>query len=245
MPRRRRRRPRRRRRRQVDSTTSVPDRLFWNTLPPAGRSPIQGVQAGGNVSAQRVATRRGIPTGSSSRRTVGASQRPRAVDDPRRSRQPTTPSGVRSCTTLRPLERDGDIRSNRPWRQEIGRSFQTPSRERGWKEDTGTTRLRTASRRTRRTRRQSPLEVCTCRNSDWSAEAARLFVAIERASARSRSKDLGGETKAHGRVGHSSSETAADGTDPSTEQSLEVDARVGMRIRREKRQRDPARFEHR
>jgi hypothetical protein len=83
------------------------------------------------------------------------------------------------------------------------------------------------------------------RNSDRSAEAGRLFVTIGCASRRSGSKDLEGDIEAHGRVGHWTSETAHDGTDPSTEQSLEADAHGGMRIERCKRQREPARSEQR
>jgi hypothetical protein len=58
-----------------------------------------------------------------------------------------------------------------------------------------------------------------------------------------RSKDLEGEQKAHGRVGPRAPATARVGTDPSTEQSLEVDDRGGKRIDRGMRQRESGRSE--
>jgi len=75
-----------------------------------------------------------------------------------------------------------------------------------------------------------PTGVCDCWNGDRSAEAARPFVSIRCASRGSRSKDLGGETKAHGRVGHRSSETARAGTDPSRSKALKstLTARCGL-----------------
>jgi len=70
--------------------------------PSSDGAPIQGDCAGGDVGVIRSATTRGIPTGSSSRQTEGASRPLPDVDDPRRSRQSTAPSGVRDCTTLTP-----------------------------------------------------------------------------------------------------------------------------------------------
>jgi hypothetical protein len=65
------------------------------------------------------------------------------------------------------------------------------------------------------------------RNSDRSAEAGRLFVAMDRASGTSGSKDLGGEIEAHGRIGHRSSETAHGGTDPSRMKALKPTLTAG------------------
>jgi hypothetical protein len=46
-----------------------------------------------------------------------------------------------------------------------------------------------------------------------------------------RTKDLGGEQEAHGRVGHRSSATAVDGTDPTAEQSLEGGLDAGCALK--------------
>jgi len=160
--------------------------------------------------------------------------------------------GVRFTTTLECVCRDAQLTSAMatsvratPWQQGVGRASQSFSRERVWQGDTGTTRILTAARRTRRARRSCPLEVCMVGTARLSAEAARPFVSIHRASGGSRSKDLGGESEAHGRTGHRRPETAHDGTDPSTEQSLEVDAHSVTRIERCERQRRPGRFEQR
>lgn len=160
--------------------------------------------------------------------------------------------GVRFTTTLECVCRDAQLTSAMatsvratPWQQGVGRASQSNTRERARQGDTGTTRIRTAARRVWKARQQSPLECASVGTARLSAEAARPFVSIHRASGGSRSKDLGGEPEAHGRTGHRRPETAHGGTDPSTEQSLETDAHSAMRIERRERQREPGRFEQR
>jgi len=80
-----------------------------------------------------------------------------------------------------------------------------------------------------------PTGMCRTGTARLPAEAARPFVSIHRESGGSRSKDLGGDIEAHGRTGHRRLETAHDGTDPFTEQGLEVDAHSAGRIERRER----------
>lgn len=160
--------------------------------------------------------------------------------------------GVRFTTTLECVCRDAQLTSAMATsvRATPGdrASAELPSRttrERARQGDTGTTRIRTAARRAWKARQQCPLECASAGTARLSAEAARPFVSIHRASGGSRSKDLGGEPEAHGRTGHRRPETAHDGTDPYSEQGLEVDAHSVTRIERRERQREPGRFEQR
>jgi hypothetical protein len=168
------------------------------------------------------------------------------VDDPRRSRQPTTPSGVRSCTTLRPLERDGDIRSNRPLA--TGNREVFPDNLAGAGMFWGTPEQRASEPPHGGLEGRGGRAHWKCALAGTATGPRRRPGCSSRFPAQAENRDrrtLEGETKAHGRIGHFSSETAVNGTDPSAEQSLEVDAHGGMRIERRKRQRDPGRFEHR
>lgn len=70
--------------------------------------------------------------------------------------------------------------------------------------------------------RRSGLQEQARSERDGAAEADRPFIARARRKLRDRERRiLKGTKKAHGRVGHQASETAVDGTDSSTEQSLE------------------------